>query len=111
MGQSNLTAADLAVIAADVAAIIAEYPQTVAFRRGDTVLPEQKIRIMSSGFGSRYRSEAAAELRGQVTVLGASDLDIKPEDRFTHEGVVYRVTAIHVDRRAFTQARADMVQR
>ena len=46
-----------------------------------------------------------------MLVLGAVDLDVQVGDRFNdYNGALVEVKTIHNDRRAFTQAGADLVQ-
>lgn len=107
----TLTAADLSAMAADVAAIIAEWPQSIAIRRRDETLPAQTVRIArTGGRGNQSDSDAAAQAQAPITVIGTADLDIATGDRFTVDGQLYRVLGVHPDNRAFTQAAAELVQ-
>lgn len=105
-----LTAADLALIEADVAALVAEHGHAVVFRRGNTDLPAQTVRVAAKSGPARYTGQAAAEVRTAVVVVGGRTLDIAVGDRFNAGGLLYRVTGVHPDRRAFTQAEAELVQ-
>lgn len=109
--MATLTAADLAVIENDVAQLIAENPQSVAVRRGDITLPVQTVRVVKrSGSYRRASTEGAREVRQAITVVGAKTLDLDIDDRFSVAGRLYRVNSVHPDRRAFTQAEAELVQ-
>ena len=106
-----ITADDLAVMAADIAAVIAERPLSVAFRRSATTLPAQTVRVFATGGGATRRGQQTAAAQWPVLVLGAADLDIEIGDRFNdYNGALCEVKTIHNDRRAFTQAGADLVQ-
>ena len=109
--MSTLTAADIAVIAADVAAIIAEDPRTVTFRRGNpaTTLPAQTFRLTRRNPNRRVFGQMTAEERAADLVLGAASLDIRIGDRFNVDGALFRVVDVHPDRRAFTQAGVERV--
>lgn len=109
--MSTLTAADLAAIAADVAALIAEDPRTVVFRRGapPATLPAQTIRLVRSNPNRRVVGQASAEERAADLVIGAATLDIQIGDRFNVDGALFRVVDVHPDRRAFTQAGVERV--
>ena len=45
-----------------------------------------------------------------VTVLGGLDFDVQPADRFTADGVLYQVVAVHPNRDSAVMAEARMVQ-
>lgn len=109
-----LTAADLALMAADVAAIVAEHGHDIVIRRAaggiETTLPAQRARVAATGKPGESSGLAAQEARTGVVVVGDAALDIAPGDRFNADGRLYRVTGVHPDRRAFTQATAELVQ-
>ena len=106
-----LDAADLALIAADVAALIAERPLTVAFRRGETTLAPQTVRVIAVSGAKTARGEATAAAHWPLVVLGPASLDVAIGDRFNdYNGTLVEVKNIHNDRRAFTQAGADLAQ-
>lgn len=105
-----LTATDLALIESDVAALLAEYGYSVTFRRGETTLAAQTIRVDAKGGPAAAQTTAAGETRTTVLVVGGKTLDIAVGDRFNAGGRLYRVTGVHPDRRAFTQADAELVQ-
>lgn len=106
-----LGAEDLAAITADVQAIIDERPLTVAFRRNGVARPAQTIRVFATGGGATRRDEGTAAARWPMVVIGAAALDVAIGDRFNdYNGALCEVKAIHNDRRAFTQAGADLAQ-
>lgn len=105
-----LTAAELALIEADVTALIAEWPFTVVFRRGETTLSAQTVRVAAQGGPSARQGQAGQETRTGIVLLGGKTLNVQPDDRFNVEGRLYRVVGVHPDRRAFTQATAELAQ-
>lgn len=96
-----MDANDWAAIAADFAAIRGDAPVSITIRRGTTVLPPQTVRLTGGGraMGTRDRSEASASSVDRALIVGPIDLDVQPDDEFTHGGSVYVVTA-PIDRRA-----------
>jgi hypothetical protein len=82
----------------------------VVFRRGETTLDEQDVRIEAVGRGGRVQSDAAREARDAVVVFGATDLDVVLEDRFTVDGVLYRIVFIAPNRDVDTQAVAVAIE-
>ena len=82
----------------------------VEFRRGETTLAAQEVRIEAVGRGFRLQSDAARETRVAVVVFGAPDLDVAVDDRFTVDDVLYQVTAIAPNRDIDTQAEAVAVE-
>lgn len=110
----TLGAADLARIEADMTAIRGEWAHAVAFRRAvagvETTLAAQSVRVAAEGAPAARQGQAAEETRTGIVVIGARTLDVAVGDRFNVDGRLYRVTGVHPDRRAFTQARAELVQ-
>lgn len=95
----------------DLRRIRAENEIELVLRRGGTTLGAQDARVeFVNSRGFRVQSDAAREARQAVIVLGEHDMDIKPEDRFTHGGVLYRVVFIQPNRMAATLAEAVTVQ-
>lgn len=84
--------------------------QDVEFRRGETTLDAQEVRIEAVGRGYRLQSDAAREAQTAVVIFGATDLDIAVEDRLTVDDVLYRVVFVSVNRDIDTQAEAVAVQ-
>jgi hypothetical protein len=106
-----LSAADLDIIATDIQAIIAERPLAVAFRRGGLALAAQTVRVVAARGATTARGEATAAARWPLVVLGPPALDIEIGDRFNgYNGELIEVKSVHNDRRAFTQAGADLAQ-
>lgn len=105
-----LTAADLTRIERDVAALLAEYGYSVVFRRGNTTLPAQTVRVDAKRGPAAVRTTAAGETRTVALLVGGKTLDIAVDDRLNVNGRLYRVLGVHPDRRAFTQADVELVQ-
>jgi hypothetical protein len=96
---------------AEMALVRQDRAQYVVFRRGETTLDEQEVRIESVfQRGYKTQSDAAREARIAVVVFGATDLDVALEDRFTVDGVLYRVVAIGPNRDVDTQAEAIAIE-
>jgi hypothetical protein len=78
-------------------------------------LAPQTVRVV--GFSSRgkySKGSTGEESRGRIVVLGAFDMDIYPEDRFTVDSGtfkgLYRVELIRPNRRVATMAEAELVE-
>lgn len=109
--NGTLSAGDLAFIAADVVGIIAERPLAASFRRGTLTLAPQTVRVITASGATTARAEATAAARWPLIVLGPPSLDVEIGDRFNdYSGAVVVVKSVHHDRRAFTQAGADLDQ-
>lgn len=106
----TLTAQDLAVIAADVTAIVDEYGFMAVSRRGGVTMPAQQVRVALSGPGGRTEGTYTQQARAQATIVGAAGLDIQVDDIWLIDDSRYRVVLVHPDRRAFTQAQAELEQ-
>lgn len=106
-----VTSGDWTQIAADLAKVRGYNSVSVVFRRGDTQLAAQTIRLAGAGSGSRVSAgNPARESRSSIVILGAATLDIALDDRFTVSGILYRVTWIRPSRKVATQARAEVVE-
>jgi hypothetical protein len=106
-----VTAGDITQMIADLQAIRDDNAVSVALRRGATTLSTQTIRIAQAG--RQAANVAGNELEASIldmTVLGATTLDIQPGDRFTSGSVLYEVTAVAANKRSGVRARARMVQ-
>lgn len=107
-----LSDADRARMQADLLAVRNDRPTSVVIRRNGASLPAQTVRIARSGLAGSNVTDAGGA-QGVVTgvvVLGAVDLNIQPGDRFTVDGRLYEVTAIHPNRDTSTQAETKVVQ-
>lgn len=86
-----LRESDILAMRSDVARIIADNPADIEIRRGNTTLPAQRVRVEKAGLpgGTAIgRSGVLVQRKSSCTVLGAIDLDIEVEDRFTWGGIV-----------------------
>lgn len=106
-----LTAADWLRMKAEMEQVRTDRSISVEFRRGETVLDPQDVRIEAVGRSARLQSDAARAAQAPVIVFGASDLDIAIEDRFNDDnGTLYRVVFVSVNRDVDTQAEAIAVE-
>lgn len=106
-----MSAGDWTAIAAELTAIRDDNAVSVVIRRGASSLGAQSIRIAHAG--KQAPNVAGGELEAsiyEITVLGATTLDIQPGDRFTTGSVLYEVTAVAANKRSGVRARARMVQ-
>jgi hypothetical protein len=106
-----LTADDRAYMTAGLRAIRDDRPVNIAIRRGNMTLPSQTVRIARGGNiqAGVTDMDAVQAAVGAVIVVGDAALNIQPNDRFTVNGTLYEVTAIHPNREHGTQAQARQV--
>ncbi len=84
---------------------------SVALRRGTATLAAQTMRVEGMALQSRIADSAGGQQsQAMAVILGATDLDIRPGDRFTLAGVLYEVVFVQPNRRAGTQAEATAVE-
>lgn len=106
-----LSSGDRSQMQSDLAGVRSDNEVSLAFRRGETTLTAQTVRIArSGGRGSSRSGDAAQETRGQVIVAGPTGLDVQVGDRFTHAGNLYRVTFVRPNRTVDTVAEAEVVE-
>lgn len=106
-----MSAADWTAMAADLDDVRADNAVSVVFRRGATSLAAQSVRIAQAGRQAATAATKEMEAASfEMTILGATTLDIQPADRFTVNGVLYEVSAVAANERAGVRARARMVQ-
>lgn len=106
-----ISADDLAQMQADFGEIREDNDVSLVFRRGETTLPAQTVRIARSGGRGAFRSgQASEETRGQVIVAGETGLDVQVGDRFSYSGILYRVDFIRPNRTVDTVAEAEAVE-
>ena len=106
-----LTSNDWARMASDLTTIRDDNPVSITIRRGSTTLAAQTVRIAQTGMmGRQVDSGPAQESRGGVVVVGATTLDIAPDDRFNAGGLLYRVVLVRPNRRAAVVAEAELVE-
>lgn len=102
---------DLAQMRANLLEVRDDRTASIVFRRGETTLAAQSVRIArTGGVGQRSDSAGGQESRGQVVILGATSLDIQPGDRFTEGGRLYRVILVRPNRSVMTAAEAELVE-
>lgn len=106
-----LGAGDWSQMEEDLLAIRDDNSQEITIRRGGTTLPAQTVRIVRMGGAGRHSDGSQMEAStGQVLVVGASDLNIRPDDRFTDaNSQLYEVVLIRQNRRAGVQAEATVI--
>jgi len=97
-----------------VASIIADRPQAIVFRRGDTTLPAQTVRIERKGGQSPIVRDTAGATATEtrVIIVGDDTLDVAVGDRFNDvdTGDLYQVQSVHPSRQSFTQAVAIQIE-
>lgn len=91
-----LTSADRDAMRADIIQIRDERPVEIVIRRGETTLEAQTARVEGavSRRGRSSSGDQAREQRGDVLVLGDTELDIQVKDRFTANGILYEVVFV-----------------
>jgi len=105
-----LSASDWLRMQADAELVRRDRSYDIEFRRGETTLAAQEVRIEAVGRGSRLQSEAAREARAAVVLFGAMDMNVRVDDRFTLDEVLYRVVFVAINRYVDTQAEAVAVE-
>ena len=85
---------------------------SLELRRGATTLSAQacRVRVGSSRSDPETSGQAGSEARGRAVVWGAVDMDVAVEDRFTQDGVLYRVTFVRPGRTVATWADCEVAQ-
>jgi hypothetical protein len=108
MGSAN----DWARIAASMTAIRDMNSVSLVLRRGATTLTAQTVRVERKGIGQARTADSAGaeQASGTVVILGATTLNIQPQDRFTLDGRLYEVTLVSPNRLAATQAEAQVIE-
>lgn len=98
-------------IAKDMTAIRLANESSLTLRRGSSTLSAQSARVEITGTrGFRVQSDAAREARQAVVILGTASMNIELDDRFTLDGLLYRVVFIQPGRDACTIAEAVVVE-
>lgn len=98
-------------LAAALSEVRADNATSITIRRGATTLAAQSVRIAQAG--RQAAREATGELEAamlEMTILGATNLDIALADRFTVSGLLYEVMAIAPNKAAGVRARARVVE-
>lgn len=85
---------------------------SLVLRRGTTTLAAQAVRVERKGTSQARAADGvgAEQATGSIVLLGAIDLDIQPQDRFTLDGRLYEVTLVSPNRLAATQAEAQIIE-
>ena len=101
-----LTSDDLTQMSTEGLELIGDNETAVTIRRGNTTLVPQSVRLLRRKTGVVSRTPQGTETRTGVLIMGAVDLDIQINDRFTTGGALYRVSYVQPDKRAATFAEA-----
>ena len=105
-----LTSGDLTQIQADHLSIIGDNPSSIVIRRADTTLAAQTVRIAGASTGRKSDSLGAQESRSGVIVAGDTSFDVQADDRFTHDGILYRVIFVRPNKTVRIVAEAEAIQ-
>ena len=107
-----MSIANWAQMATDVARVRGDNEVSVVFRRGDSTLSAQSVRVERIASAAAERdSTGAQQAVGRVHVLGGTDLDIEPGDRFNDgNGVLYEVVLVRPNQLAGVMAEARQVE-
>lgn len=106
-----LGADDLTQMQNDLLAVRDDNAVSIVIRRGNSVLAAQSVRVARVGGGASRQGDAGGqEVRARVIVVGTTMLDIQVDDRFTTNGILYRVTFVRPNRLAATTAEAEAVE-
>jgi len=107
-----LDSTDWGRMAADLVSIREDNEESIIIRRGSSTLAAQDVRIARTGGQGQTRdSEGAQESRGRVLVLGGTEFDVAPGDRFNDgAGVLYQVVLVRSNREAAVVAEAEVVE-
>jgi len=84
--------------------------EMIVLRRGETTLVAQSFRVERLQKAQMYRGEASRERRADVVMLGEVTANILVDDRFTVDGIAYRVTFVQPNRSVCTLAEAVVIQ-
>ncbi len=106
------TPADWLRIQQSMTEIIAMNAVSLALRRGTETLTAQTVRVERKGMGQARTADSAGaeQATGTVMILGATTLNIQPQDRFTLDSRLYEVTLVSPNRKAGTQAEAQVIE-
>lgn len=105
-----LTGEDFLSMRADMVAIRGDNEVSIVIRRGDDELAPQSVRVARVGRSGFGQNERGGEHRLPITVLGGIDFDVQVEDRFTSNGILYRVGFVHPNRTVAVTADAEAVE-
>lgn len=107
-----LTAADIAQMKADLAEVIGDNEVSIIIRRGTptVTLPAQTVRVERQGRAKSMKGQTpgSEETTADIVVIGEEGLDIQKDDRFSIDGVHYRVLFRRPNELIGVQAEAEM---
>lgn len=83
---------------------------SITIRRGNDTLGPQSVRIARLLSGRSFDSEGGEEQRADVVVVGDTDFDVQVADRFTEDGILYRVTFIRPNQTVMKVAEAVAIE-
>jgi hypothetical protein len=105
-----LSSGDLTQMQSDNLSIIDDNDTSIVIRRGANTLAAQTVRVARKSAGSKTDSLGAQENKARVIVAGDTSFDVQPDDRFTNDGILYRVTFVLPNKTAGVVAEAEAVQ-
>jgi hypothetical protein len=106
-----MNAADWLRMKKEMAVVRTDRSFDIEFRRDEVTLDAQEVRVEAMPTRSfRLQSDAARAANRAVVVFGACELDVAVDDRFTLDGILYRVVFISPNRDVDTQAEAVAVE-
>jgi hypothetical protein len=107
--MSFLSAADIAEITAQLTTLRDTRSVSVVFRRAGVDLAAQTVRVERTSSYSDPETDGAEERRGDVVLIGVTDLDVEIDDKCIIDGELYRVRFVHPNRQMHTQCDIEMV--
>lgn len=105
-----MTPADIAQMQADLSEMRADNQVTIQIRRGNTTLANQQVRVARLSGGQEKQGQNTQESRGKVVVVGSLTFDVKVNDRFNADGLLYRVSFVRPNDLAAVIAEAELVE-
>lgn len=102
---------DWTASAEDMRTIRKDNEVSLSFRRGETTVSAQLMRIEIAGpRAQRSMSDAARQANQAAFILGEPDMNVAIKDRLTYADVLLEVVFIQPNRRACTIAEAIVVE-
>jgi hypothetical protein len=105
-----LNSSDYEAMRKDLEAVRGDHEVEIVIRRGETTLAAQPVRISRFRKGFRMQTAAGEESRGDIVVMGGVDFDVQAQDRFTVDGMLYRIIFVRPNRMAAVTAEAEAVE-
>jgi hypothetical protein len=104
-----MNSSELAVMRKTTTAFIAADYVDIIITRGISLLPKKRVRLIpQQDFVSNFvRKGDEAAFAPRFILLAEWNADIREDDKFTYEGVIYIVTALH-DRTNKYEFKADI---